>query len=469
MLVFTGLGLLERFLPFLLLPFVTRAMSVADYGAVGVVTASSALCLALLGGSVEQAVFRWSAKEDAEGSSVLRAARAWLMVAAPAMCLAISAVFLISGTPFLQVDAKIWAVEFFALAFSLAVSSYALPRLRALRSLSRFAVVAVTSITVGFAGKIILVMILGLGAFGWVLSDVATGLLGYSMAAIVVPRLNPAHVTRAAVTRLARFSVPLIPHVASFWALYALSRPLLALYLPLADVAVYSVAMSAASLGTVVIAEVNRAVLPEYARSSFPIPRNRLRLAMRIQVVAPFIVSQLVVLATPAFVFLVLPPEYSGATSVLSVLSLMTVGYGIYLVFINIVVQTAGVTTWSWIASVAGAVFTFVGCAASANSGSLPLVAAANVLGLAIMAAVAALIVRIMRLAVDWRAAGLLLPSTLVALTFSIGAAIVGATELQGWVSSSIAALGALACVALGFRLLRGAADGQIGHGSGNK
>jgi O-antigen/teichoic acid export membrane protein len=425
-LVFTTLGMTERLMPFILLPFITRSMSPSEYGMVSVLTSSTALIAAVLGGSVEQAVFRWTAIADTTAANVLSAARWWLLAWAPLVCAGTGATIVLLNQEILQVSPLLWLLELCAIGLTLFPIYYSLPRLRAARELARFTAVAGTSIATSVIGKTILVIVLGEGVRGWVTSDILNAALTSVVALCVVTRTPKPSSTLSGSRTLLRFASPLIPHVSAFWALNSLSRPLLAALMPLSSVAIYSVALSAANLGPALLSEVNRGVLPDYSRAEPPYPGAKLQTAMRIQLFAPFIVAICISGASPLLTYFVLPPEYAPVTAILSLLSLISVGYGIYLLFINFVVQVAGVTTWSWIASLAGAFTIFLGIFVGAESG-LIYVAMVNVLGFLCMATVAFILVKTMKLRVSWRLGGIgpanisvLLPTVLISAVFPV-------------------------------------------------
>lgn len=361
LLTYATLGLLQRALSLLLIPFVTRSMTVSDYGAVSVIAAGAALAAVIIGGGVEQAVFRWSvdANRSAEGDAVVRTARTWLFRLCPVLALAAAlALWAVPGR-ILLVPNHIWAVEALAAGLLAPLSYFALPQLRAQRRLRRFVLVSSTSIGTLLIGKVLLVVVLGLGTWGWALSDLLAGIVGYGLAT-AASSAPIARIGLESVRATWAFAAPLLPHVVSFWALSSLTRPLMATTLPLESIALYSAAYSAAAVGVMVLGEVNRALLPEYAGLDLSAPDPRHMSFIRLQVVAAFVCAGLVLALAPMYGRLILPPEYHSAIEVTGVLSLMSLGYGLYLIPTNIIIQTLGVTTRAWQASSGGTAVVFL-------------------------------------------------------------------------------------------------------------
>ncbi|WP_104190441.1 lipopolysaccharide biosynthesis protein [Cryobacterium sp. Y82] len=407
-LVYTILAVLQRGLTLLLLPFVTRAMSVTEYGAVAVLATLSALLSALLAGALEQAVFRWTvaSQNDSHGRSVVRVCFWWLSTCVPVILFCTAIALWFADTQILQISTHLWAVEVAAVGLMAFVSSYALPQARAEEALRRFVVIATTSIISLLLGKWLFVIILGAGAAGWVLSDLISAVLSFFVAMTLI-NASRGSVTRAAFLQVLRFALPLVPHIIAFWALAALARPLLAMSMPLEDVGIYSAAFSAASVGTMLLAEVNRATVVAYARDQFPAPSLRTGKVMRIQFLLAFHSAALIGLLSPAFTHWVLPPQYAGVLPLLLILSLASTFYGLYLIPINFIVQTAGITTWSWIGSAAGAVVILLACTVGAAAGGLTVVVLGHVVGYAVMGLIALILIKKMRLQVDWARGGI--------------------------------------------------------------
>lgn len=296
-------------------------------------------------------------------------------------------------------------VELVAVAVGLFATYYCLPLLRARRSLGRFIAVATTSVALVVGGKILLVATWRMGAMGWVLSDLLASAVTLALALALVPRSR--HKGGASFRILARFAIPLIPHTVSFWAVASLSVPLVALVLNVNDVGLYAVSLSAASIGNLILAEINRAAAPDYARSSLPAPDDALVGPLRFQMWALAAVPILVAVAAYPYGHWYLAGQFTVAVTITAVLSLSSLGYGLYLISINFVILTAGITKWSWVASVSGTVIGSTLIIAYGGRGGLLWVAACTAAGYGVMAVAAYILTRVFHIRVSFRRAGI--------------------------------------------------------------
>lgn len=451
MALFTSLALAQRSISLLLLPFVTRAMSAEEYGIVSILTAAGALLPTLLGSAVEQGVFRATVRsdqnQDTSQRNVLSAAWWWLAALGPAICFLAAGLLLLYGESILQVPASLWAIEIAAAGLNLLPFGFAMPTLRARQRLARFAVVAATSILVGLISKIVLVVALGGGALGWVITDLITAgaTLIASLFLVHPPRYGRA---RSGAASLARYAGPLIPHTLSFWAFSSLSRPLMALVMPLADVGTYSVALNAASVGLLVLNEINRAATVSYAADQAPALSPRTLGLMRVQLWSGVGVTVLTCSLAPAFATYIIPSTYEGVVQILAILSLQPLLWSVYVLPINVLTQTVGNTTWNWTASVSATLVMAAGTIVLGSVSGATGAAVAGVLGYGVMALAAHILIRLESVRIQWRAAGLGWPFALGGGTIAVS--VVAITYLDSSVLLRSVVVGA-AWIALGF------------------
>lgn len=452
---YTLLGVLQRGLVLLLLPFLARAMTVEDFGITSILTAGNLLLVALLGGAVEQAVTRSSARDrgDSQESGVLAAARAWLAVAAPILAVLAALVVWVIDRPFLLVPAQLWSIELVAAGFAAFSLSYAVPRLRAQRRLRPFSVLALVTIATTLLGKLGLVVIWGLGPLGWAVSDLLTGVVA-ALTALVILR-KELSIRERDLRSLARFAVPLLPHVVSLWALSFLSRPLMTTVMDLNEIGLYAMAYNAANAGLILGVELNRVLQVEYARDHLPGPGAEASRAVRLQLWAAVALPVLICAATPGFVAFLLPADYRGTEPLLAILSLMTFFWTFYAISTNVTVHTAKITSWTWMSSTAGVVTTVVGTLILGSVLGAAGASITNVLAQLSMAVAGYLIVRGRGLQFSFRAGGLSFRWVLFAAVALTLAVVPTALQLPiEWWLPSVAAAVALVALA-GFPLLR--------------
>ncbi|MBT2549618.1 lipopolysaccharide biosynthesis protein [Arthrobacter sp. ISL-65] len=413
--VYLLFGFLQRGLSFLLLPFVTRVLSPDEYGAVSVVVAGGALFGIVLGSSLESAVFRSVARVSRSSAAILKMTALYLYAILPIAAGVIALVLYLLDASLLSVDTRIWAIEILACGLMPAVSFYVLPTLRASNDLRRF--IGVSSVSIGalFIGKVVFVISLGQGLLGWVVSDLLAAVFSYLVAFFLV-RPAPASVSRKKLRRLVVFALPLVPHRVAFWALSSLSRPAMTVVLPLSLIGIYSLAFNFASIAAMVLVELNRAFLAEYSRESFPAPSEVSRRVARIQILlaflAPASVGAGVAIAAP----ILMGEEFLTSLPLIALLLAAQIAYGIYLIPVNYMVQSAGRSGWSWISSTLGATLILFCTIMFGDTAGVFGVALITMLGYLVMAVSAFAIARVQALDIRWSALSLPVSSAVLAV-----------------------------------------------------
>ena len=405
--VYTALAALQRGLALLLLPFLTRAMSVEEFGATSILAAGYALFVILLSFAFEPAVLSASIRElsDPTERDIIRAARLALLLVSPVLAVLLALGVWFSGQSLFGVGAELWAIEIVACGVTVFGLTYAMPRLRAHQNLRAYSIVAIATIVAALGSKLGLMVFLPLGPLGWALSDLIAGLAG-TLSALVVLRRDTLHRGPFAIRRLAGLSLPLLPHLASLWIINSISRPLIEAVLTLRDVGLYSAAASASGAAMVICLEINRATNVEYAHDRFPAPSPRSAQAMKLQLSASVALAVLVCALTPAYVNLVLPPEYDAVQPLLAILSLTVVFWTVYAIATAFTTLAARITKWTWTGSLGGVVVTVLGTLGLAATWGVLGVAVAAVLAQITIAALAIVLHRALGLRLDWREGG---------------------------------------------------------------
>lgn len=433
-LVFTVLALIQRSISLLLLPLVTRTMSPDDYGAVSLVTVAGTLLGAMLGGPVEQAVFRTASRLEREPSQIgiLAAARAWFLLVVPIGSLALAICLFFADTDVFQVSTKLWAIELFAAGMGLYGSSYVQSRLRAQWRIPPLIVFVSVTIVVALVSKLVLVVVFPLGVWGWVISDAISGVTSFAIALLILPKVMTIRLPYSSEVRsLVSFSAPLLPHTTAFWGLSFINRPILAILLPLSDVGYMSIAQNVANVGVLIVAELNRALTPVYAREELPAPSAALARITRTQWIAGVVVSIAIALATYPFIGWVLGDGYGEVGPLLAILSSVPALWTVYAVALNFPTQTLGRTRWNWLASLAGLIVTVLGTLLLVPAVGVPGAAASVLLSWCTMAVTARFVLKLSSASVDWRGTGLT-PTTSLLAAICLTSATVAASGLLG-------------------------------------
>lgn len=400
--VYLLLAGLQRGVSFLILPFITHALSPAEYGAASILTYSTLLLLAVFA-PVELLVFRAAARGDEDGPSLIRATGIYCFAILP-IIVGTAAVGAALFVPELfGLDGRIWAIELLAVGFLPAATSFALPYFRARHDLRRFATLALASVSTTAVSKILFVVVWKHGVLGWAVSDLVSAVISaiFAIALVRLPRVsvNASHV-RAAF----QFCAPLIPHRASFWALTSLSRPALAAVSTLAQVGLLSFGLSLASVAYTILTEINQAVQPHFARETLPAPTSETRGAVKWQFVLAFTVPAVIgasMAATGPWIF---PEPYWPSFALTGILLCGQAFLGFYAILMNYLVLTAGHSRVGAIASVPGAVVILIGILTLGGPLGARGVAFATSGGFLIMAVVALILTNTLKLEIHWRA-----------------------------------------------------------------
>lgn len=422
--VYIILAGLQRGMPLIILPFVSQVMSPAEYGAASMLTASSLLLITIIAAPLESLVFRSAARGGDEAPALLRVAALYCYFIAPVMLGVVAAVVAATTDTFLGVSGDIWAIEILAVGFLPAMTYVALPVVQARQDLYRFTLLAATSILLMAITKCLFLLIWKLGVLGWVVSDLVAAVTSSLMALLLV-RPPKAAVTPAHIRAVVTFAAPLIPHRTSFWAISSLSRPVMAMVSSLTQVGLISLGLNVASIASLLLTEINRALMPQYSRETFPAPTRNTINAVRLQIVlactVPAFVGSLLALVGR---WLFAEP-YWPAFALTGVLLIGQAAYGIYFVPMNYLVQSAGITKPVALASGGGALFMLVGLVALGQRYGAVGAAYSTVFGFSIMAIIAASLVRRLNLDVIWSSWNRCWPEVAlgaIALTLSVWA-----------------------------------------------
>lgn len=353
---YVALGILQRGLSLLLLPFVTRAMSVPEYGAVSVLVAIGAFATALLGAPLQAPITRWSAKPilTAQENLAMGVGRGWLAYIAPLALIlsATSAAILLPhviGLPMLLV-----AGELIAAALGLHLTYFTLPLLRGKSRLRQYVALATIYICTSVITKIVLVIVLRLGAPGWVVSDLLAAALGY-LTSMFFSRNESCRLTLRGARQLWSFSAPLVAQSIMTWSMQSLSRPIAAILMPLAQVGLYAASLNAVGAAMMLVIEFNKSTAVTFSRSRIKTQDSDVAVAARTQRLLGTAVSLGMLAATPIFVSVILPPEYNEATLLLAIVALAPILIALYDLPMNFLIYSEGVTRLSWLPTTVGA------------------------------------------------------------------------------------------------------------------
>ncbi len=411
---YVSLAALQRGISLLILPFVTHVMSPVEYGAASMLSAASLFLTAVVAAPLIQLIVRAAARGEENGPAILRTAGTYCYVVLPiAIALVACAVALFVPT-LLGVSGYIWSIELLAIGFQPASSTFAMWVAQARADLPKFVWLSATSIFVTAASKVVLVVVLQMGVLGWVLSDLITAVFS-AVLAIVLVRLPRAQTDSSHLRYLVKFTLPLVPHAASLWALTSLSRPAMAAVSSLEQVGLLSFGLNLASVAILILSEANRAALPHYSRETLPAPTHETRGAVTWQVMAAFLVPAIVGVGVAVAGRLLFAEAYWPSFLLTGILLVGQAAYGLYLIPMNYLTQTAGLPKFSAVASGAGATVILVGILVVGRRFGAVGVSYVTVAGYLTMAIVALTLVFMHKVDIAWRSWLANWPETLLA------------------------------------------------------
>lgn len=352
--VYTLVALFQKSMALLLLPFVTHVMEPDVYGLVSLVTVVGTVIGIALCSPVENAVFRWSARDNADSAGVICLCAIYGLIAVPVFGgVGFAILFTLEGQ-ILGVDCSQWAIVVLSACFMAAGIYFGVPLLRARDNLVRFVICSGVSIVVNFSLKVWLVFDLRMGLQGWIVSELVASATLYLLV-VVLARPRIVKVNRGIVTLLARYGLPLLPHRLAFWGLTSLSRPILALTATLHQLGIFSLAANCTAVAALLAGEINRAVLVEYGREKVSAPTSVTRNVASVQLAVAFLVPASLGFGVALFGPIIFAADYQEAYPAMAVLLIAQCAYALYLVPMNYLCQTLGDTRFSWLSSCSGA------------------------------------------------------------------------------------------------------------------
>lgn len=252
--IYGVLGSLSRVAGILLIPLYTRTLSMADYGALDVLISINALFVILAGLQTESAVMR--EYNDARARSLVPSLMwgAIQITLAGVVILALGLAALKAGRllPSSMDDATIGSLM--ALTLLTQLMGVQMVFLRFSGRPIAFAILSMVDILLAAGFSLIFVVLLKLGIQGALLGLVCGKLVLVGAFWAITFRQPPSpFIDRSMIRRLVVFGGPSVPAVVAAWFQNVGNRPLLALTLPLVDVALSGVAVKVAAVYGIVV------------------------------------------------------------------------------------------------------------------------------------------------------------------------------------------------------------------------
>lgn len=325
---------IQRGLALLLLPVVTRILSVEEYGLVGTATALAALLAIVYGFGLSFAVVRTYYDDPPESAT---AGWATLLRTQAVVAAVVAGLTYATGPLWSQLFADFgWSAAIqVAVLFGYvnALQGTAQGVLRAARRPMAFVAVSSTQVVIGAGVGIPL-------ATTWGAAGYLAGMTAGSAVALLIsvtlsyraPRWD-----RTVVREGFGMGIPFLLHAFSTWGLTVSDRLIVAFYLGLAEVGRYNVAYTLASAMTLLLTSMQSAWSPHYLGEMDPKTRRQVppRLVMPLTILAALAVGMLV-LAAPLILHLAAPEAFHGTELIIAVVAASTVARAPY--FASVVV-----------------------------------------------------------------------------------------------------------------------------------
>jgi len=203
---------------------------------------------------------------------------------------------------------------------------------------------------------VLLVLVLDQGVRGWFIAGTATNAIGLAIAARIVPWHRRAGMDWQLVRSALVYSLPLMPHFLSQWALQLADRSVIAGLVSETRLGVYSLAANLTLPVMMLMIAVNQGFMPTYARSGTEAgsPED-LRRTVTTYTAIVVLLTVAGALLGPLAVGILAPPAYADAASLVPWLVLGYGFLGLYFIPMNGATLGAGRRLFAWVATLAAA------------------------------------------------------------------------------------------------------------------
>lgn len=315
--IYGVLGSLSRVAGILLIPLYTRTLSIEDYGSLDVMISLNALFVILAGLQTESAVMREYQDAKARG---LIPALVWgaVQVTLAGVALLATGLVFLAVTGVLPPSMDLTTIGcLMALTLLTQLMGVQMVFLRFSGRPIAFAILSMVDILLAAGFSLVFVVIMDLGVVGALMGLVCGKLVLVSAFWGLTFKGPPApFVDRSMIRRLVAFGGPSVPAVVAGWFQNVGNRPLLALTLPLVDVALTGVAVKVAAVYGIVVYSFRLAWEP-FAMGRLDEPeetRGIFNHTVELYVATMFPLAGFAALAAPYMVRILAPVSFAPAS-----------------------------------------------------------------------------------------------------------------------------------------------------------
>ena len=357
-------SVVQRLVPFLLLPIYASVLTPDEYGQIAVVVAVAGLMSTLFGLGLEPAVVRTSVrlgKHPDELNRFVNSVGVFSIVFSIAAAIVLATIVSSVRTNFLGAAPALVALGVLTAGLQAPASAFIGAYLRSRERVRDYASLSLISAVATAALTVFAVVVLRAGPMGWVLAATAASLVSLLVGLRLLDHRWSLDVRLQLVTGALAFSLPLLPHGIAHWTLGLSDRLILAVASGPTEAGIYNLAYQVAAPIGIVLVAINQGVSPLYAEASRSQRTGRAlaRLATY-QVHISVLLGVAGAVLGPSIVRILFPPAYHDAGSLVGWLAGGYLLYGLYLVPANRVSMTLGATRWLWVASVLAAIVNVV-------------------------------------------------------------------------------------------------------------
>jgi O-antigen/teichoic acid export membrane protein len=349
----------QRAIGVIMLPLYTRAIAPSQYGALGILLSLYIVVGIFFSAGLEASIIRnyFQLAERPERrqeylDSVWRFLVVYPLIASGLLAAAV--------WPFLggsrSIDGLDVILMLLAAAFNTAGTALPLAVLRSRQDLRGYLwMTAVTALGTP-ALTVMFVVLLHQGIRGWFLAAVIINFAAFAAATVIVPWRPRAHFNWRVVSAALLFSLPLIPHFISAWALQLADRLVIAGIVSAAQLGIYSLASNLASSILVLVMALNQGFTPTYAKAGAqPGHEKELSDVVMLQITIVIGLTLCGALLGPSTVEILTAPDYHSAAPLVPWIVLGYGFLGVYFVPMNGATLGAGRHTFAWVSSASSA------------------------------------------------------------------------------------------------------------------
>jgi O-antigen/teichoic acid export membrane protein len=349
----------QRTIGIVMLPFYTRAITPSQYGELGILLSLYTVVGVLFSVGLEPWIVRnyfqlasEPKRRQEQMDSVWRFLVLYPLLASLALAVAVWPILGGSGS----ISESDFALMLFAAAFNITATTLPLAVLRAQQNLRGYLWITVVSAVGTPVATALFVVFLHQGVSGWFIALLIANFATFVTALIVVPWRPHEHINWKVVGAAVLFSVPLIPHFISSWALQLADRLVIAGIVSSAKLGIYSLASNLASPILMLVQALNQGFIPTYAKAGAEAGHERdLYNIVTLQIIIVIGLTLGGAMMGMSAVSILTPASYHSA---MPLVPWIVLGYGfvgVYYVPMNGATVGAGRRNFAWVASASSA------------------------------------------------------------------------------------------------------------------